>query len=188
MSLGVGAPGQARLISSAKWAARLPSTGYITTDISADTVAAGGRGGCKAERNLRKHGVSFRAAVSVFADPEELMIDDPDHSFDEERFVSVGHPCSAGCWSSYTRDAGVKFDSSLRDGPRYPNDSTMKKPDDQPRDEYDVRYRSRGRHHRTLVEEGALVRLDLDVAVRFPTSEAVNAALRALVPTTPEDD
>jgi uncharacterized protein len=45
----------------------------------------------KAEGNLRKHGVSFEEAVSVFADPEELMIDDPDHSLQEERFVSVGH-------------------------------------------------------------------------------------------------
>ena len=44
----------------------------------------------KAERNLRKHGVSFEEAVSVFDDPEELMIDDPEHSIDEERFVSVG--------------------------------------------------------------------------------------------------
>lgn len=26
-----------------------------------------------------------------FGDPEELMIDDPDHSFQEERFVSIGH-------------------------------------------------------------------------------------------------
>jgi len=45
----------------------------------------------KAERNLRKHGVSFEEAVSVFVDPDELMIDDPDHSFEEQRFVSVGH-------------------------------------------------------------------------------------------------
>ena len=64
----------------------------------------------------------------------------------------------------------------------------MKKPDDEPRDEYDFRYGSRGRHQRKLAEEGALVRLDPDVAVRFPTSEAVNAALRALVPTAPEDE
>ena len=64
----------------------------------------------------------------------------------------------------------------------------MKKPDDEPRDEYDFRYGSRGRHHRKLAKEGALVRLDPDVAVRFPASEAVNAALRALVPITPEDD
>jgi uncharacterized DUF497 family protein len=44
----------------------------------------------KAERNLRKHGVSFDEAVTLFADPFELMVDDPDHSFDEERFVSSG--------------------------------------------------------------------------------------------------
>jgi hypothetical protein len=65
----------------------------------------------------------------------------------------------------------------------------MKKPDDQPRDEYDFRYGSRGRHQRKLAEEGALVRLDPDVAVRFPTSEAVNSALRALAtPRATEDD
>jgi uncharacterized DUF497 family protein len=44
----------------------------------------------KAERNVRKHGVSFDEAVTVFADPFELMVDDPDHSFGEERYVSVG--------------------------------------------------------------------------------------------------
>jgi hypothetical protein len=64
----------------------------------------------------------------------------------------------------------------------------MKKPDDQPRDEYDFRYGSRGRHHRKLAEEGALVRLDPDVAIRFPTSEAVNDALRTLAAAAPEDD
>ncbi len=55
----------------------------------------------------------------------------------------------------------------------------MKKPDE-PRDEYDFHQGSRGRHHLQLAEEGALVRLDPDVAMRFPTSEAVNAALRTL--------
>lgn len=44
----------------------------------------------KAERNRRKHGITFEEAVSVFADPHELMISDPDHSIDEDRFVSVG--------------------------------------------------------------------------------------------------
>lgn len=44
----------------------------------------------KAERNRRKHGITFEEAVSVFADPRELMIADPDHSIDEDRFVSVG--------------------------------------------------------------------------------------------------
>ena len=44
----------------------------------------------KAERNRRKHGVTFEEAVSVFADPQELTIADPDHSLAEDRFVSVG--------------------------------------------------------------------------------------------------
>jgi hypothetical protein len=52
---------------------------------------------------------------------------------------------------------------------------------DEPRDEYDFRYGSRGRHHRKLAEDGAVVRLDPDVAQHFPTSESVNDALRSLV-------
>jgi hypothetical protein len=56
----------------------------------------------------------------------------------------------------------------------------MKKPDDEPRDEYDFSRGSRGRHHRKLAAEGAVVRLDPDVAMRFPTSEAVNTALRSI--------
>ena len=64
----------------------------------------------------------------------------------------------------------------------------MKKPDDQPRDEYDFRFGTRRRHHRKLADEGAVVRLDPDVAVRFPTSEAVNRALRTLPSATSEDD
>ena len=64
----------------------------------------------------------------------------------------------------------------------------MKKPDDEGRDEYDFRYGSRGRHHRKLAEEGAIVRLDPDVALRFPTSEAVNAALRSLKSNGSADD
>lgn len=52
---------------------------------------------------------------------------------------------------------------------------------DELRDEYDFRGGIRGRHYRKLREEGAVVRLDPDVAQRFPTSESVNAALRALV-------
>ena len=52
---------------------------------------------------------------------------------------------------------------------------------DEPRDEYDFRGGTRGRHHRELRKEGAVVRLDPDVAQRFPTSESVNTALRALV-------
>lgn len=44
----------------------------------------------KARRNLAKHGVTFEEAVTIFGDPYELTIPDPDHSVNEERFVSVG--------------------------------------------------------------------------------------------------
>jgi len=44
----------------------------------------------KARDNLRKHGVSFAEAESVFSDEEALLVADPDHSMDEDRFVLLG--------------------------------------------------------------------------------------------------
>ncbi len=44
----------------------------------------------KAAANAKKHGVSFDEAKSVFADERAKLIDDPDHSEDEERFVLLG--------------------------------------------------------------------------------------------------
>lgn len=40
--------------------------------------------------NIQKHGVSFSEAVSVFADDYALLIADPDHSEDEDRFLLLG--------------------------------------------------------------------------------------------------
>jgi uncharacterized protein len=42
----------------------------------------------KAAANLRKHGINFADAVSVFSD--NLAITIPDERFDEERFVTIG--------------------------------------------------------------------------------------------------
>jgi uncharacterized protein len=50
----------------------------------------------KALANLRKHKVSFEDAQSVFSDERALLIDDPDHSEDEERFVLLGLSQSLG--------------------------------------------------------------------------------------------
>lgn len=44
----------------------------------------------KAKINVKKHGVTFKEAQSVFQDPEALVIDDPDHSQEEERFIILG--------------------------------------------------------------------------------------------------
>jgi uncharacterized DUF497 family protein len=44
----------------------------------------------KARQNLRKHRVDFTEASTVFADTLSLTISDPDHSEDEERWVTRG--------------------------------------------------------------------------------------------------
>ena len=41
----------------------------------------------KASANLRKRGVAFEEAETVFSDDLALLIDDPDHSDEEDRFV-----------------------------------------------------------------------------------------------------
>jgi uncharacterized protein len=44
----------------------------------------------KASENLKKHGVSFSEASTVFADPLSRTIIDPLHSDQEGRFVTLG--------------------------------------------------------------------------------------------------
>ena len=40
--------------------------------------------------NQNKHNISFEEAKTVFYDDEALVIDDPDHSEAEERFIILG--------------------------------------------------------------------------------------------------
>ena len=51
----------------------------------------------KARANLRKHGVSFEEAQTVFLDDTARLIDDPDHSDEEDRFVLLGYSFRARC-------------------------------------------------------------------------------------------
>ena len=44
----------------------------------------------KAAANVEKHGVEFSEAMTVFGDPLEITIADPDHSEGEFRFFSIG--------------------------------------------------------------------------------------------------
>ncbi len=45
----------------------------------------------KAKKNLIKHKVSFDEAVTVFYDPLSATFDDPDHSVDEQRLITIGY-------------------------------------------------------------------------------------------------
>ena len=44
----------------------------------------------KANANLKKHGITFEEAKSVFYDDHAKLLDDPDHSDEEKRFVLLG--------------------------------------------------------------------------------------------------
>ena len=44
----------------------------------------------KAKLNFKKHGVSFDEAVTAFYDSLSATFDDPDHSEDEDRFITIG--------------------------------------------------------------------------------------------------
>ena len=44
----------------------------------------------KAAINIRKHGISFDEASSVFGDNLSITYPDPDHSIQEERFIMIG--------------------------------------------------------------------------------------------------
>lgn len=46
--------------------------------------------GPKASTNLRKHGISFHEAATVFADSLSYVFPDPDHAEDENRFLIIG--------------------------------------------------------------------------------------------------
>ena len=45
----------------------------------------------KAAANLKKHGISFEDAATVFSDGLALTYPDPDHSMDERREITIGH-------------------------------------------------------------------------------------------------
>ncbi len=44
----------------------------------------------KAQINLKKHGVSFDEAATIFGDTMSITIDDPIHSTSEPRWITIG--------------------------------------------------------------------------------------------------
>jgi uncharacterized DUF497 family protein len=44
----------------------------------------------KSQSNRKKHGVSFEEALTVFSDENALLLADPDHTVEEDRFILLG--------------------------------------------------------------------------------------------------
>jgi len=49
----------------------------------------------KAEINKKKHHITFEEATTVFYDADALVIDDPEHSTEEDRFIILGYSSKA---------------------------------------------------------------------------------------------
>ena len=45
----------------------------------------------KAAANVRRHGITFTEASSVFGDTLSIVFADPLHSAEEDRFILIGH-------------------------------------------------------------------------------------------------
>ncbi|MBT9556796.1 MAG: BrnT family toxin [Myxococcales bacterium] len=50
----------------------------------------------KAERNVRKHGITFTNAATAFGDPLSLTIPDPQSLVSEERYLIIGAMAVSG--------------------------------------------------------------------------------------------
>ncbi len=72
----------------------------------------------KNEINKAKHKVSFEEAQTVFYDDRALVIDDPDHSQEEERFIILGMSARANllivCHCYRTSDTVIRIISARK--------------------------------------------------------------------------
>jgi uncharacterized DUF497 family protein len=62
----------------------------------------------KAAQNRRKHAISFHEAATVFGDPLTLTYRDPDHSIEEQRFITVGMSSAGRILMVAHADRGVR--------------------------------------------------------------------------------
>jgi uncharacterized DUF497 family protein len=108
----------------------------------------------KAAANVRKHGVSFEEAASVFLDPAALTFLDPDHSENEERAITIGRSAR----QRVLFVAHTEREDRLRV----------------------ISARRATRQEQRATAGTNLVLLEPDVARAFPDSNAVNRALRLL--------
>lgn len=138
----------------------------------------------KEKSNQRKHGVSFLEASTVFGDPRELTIYNPDHSEGEYRFLSIGQASSGRLLVvSYTEREENGFELLTQDWLLWQrrNDMNQKTDTNDMRPEYDFYGGMRGKHYKAYQEDTNVVLLEPEVARVFSDSASVNQALRMLI-------
>ena len=72
----------------------------------------------KNKTNIKKHGISFEEASSVFFDEDALIISDESHSQKEERFVLIGFSYKANllvvCHCYREKDSTIRIISARK--------------------------------------------------------------------------
>jgi hypothetical protein len=140
----------------------------------------------KASANLKKHGVSFQEAATVFGDPLAITFSDPDHSEHELRFLTFGiSRANRLLVVGHTERVVERQGLSTRARRRIVRGLFMKKArKDELRPEYrrgDLGEGARGKYLKNYRAGTNLVLLRPEVAAAFPTERAVNDALRSLI-------
>ena len=145
----------------------------------------------KAESNVRKHGVAFDEASTVFGDPLALLMPDPDHSLGEERYLVLGTSSQQRLWWWPLLSGLRAHAQSQHGGPQEANGGAMKKKDnrrsrnidhDTMRPQYDFAGAARGITAARYAQGANIAVIDPEVLDVSPDEASVNQALRALAP------
>lgn len=117
--------------------------------------------------------------------PFSLTIDDPLHSIEEDRFITIGLSDRGRILVVAHTERGDNIRISVPDSQRHGNIENMEKEpignsDPDMLEEYDFSKGIAGRYAKRYAAASNLVALDPDVLEVFPDSASVNRALRAL--------
>ncbi len=142
----------------------------------------------KAKANLRKHRVSFAEATTALRDPLAKTARDPDHSENEDRYVTFGISTQGRLLVVAHTERGENIrviSARLR---LNQNGGSMKKVRPHRSDELRPEYKRsdfgtmvRGKYAQRLAKESNVVVLEPEVAQAFPNDRAVNDTLRSLL-------
>lgn len=140
----------------------------------------------KATENLKKHRVTFQEAATIFGDPLAITFYDPDHSINENRYITFGMSLQKRLIvASHTERRGKTRIISARLMDRKERKSMRKaNTPDELRPAYsreDLGEGVRGKYFESYQKGTNLVLLSPDVAKVFSTEDAVNEALRSLI-------
>ena len=142
----------------------------------------------KAKSNLRKHGISFQEAMTIFGDELSASVYDWKHSDAEDRYLTMGTSVEGNLLivAHTYRGQIIRIVSAKKSPGANERIMKMEISDQEPHDddlepEYDFRSMGkveRGKFAKQYHERLRVIRLAEDVAPAFADEAAVNDALR----------